>query len=742
MPELTPTSSPQPAPPAVPVVSSDPMDLAPRDDLDAVVAMLTRASDTKLDHARSRRAADAARAEGLAPLEVLARAVEATGLRVTRHHESPRALLSRHGAPGLLLSAATPRGLAVVSVPGPHRARLHHLVDAACDLSVNAAQLAQHLGAEGPEAPTSWLVTYPAEPLTGLTAHGDTAHGDNHGGHHGGHHGDHPSAFQRVRALLRMERDDLWVVVIYAVAVGLLSLVTPVAVQALVNSVAFGALLQPIVVLTLIVLAVLGFAALLRSLQVRVVEAVQRRIFVRVALDLANRLPRVDLGATDARYGPELVNRFFDVLTVQKSASIFLLDGLALLLQTSIGLLVLAFYHPVLLALDFVLLLGAVFVVFGLGRGATETSIDESRAKYAVAAWLEEIARLPRAFRANSGADLARSRADLLARRYLDARESHFRLVYKQIVGSLWLQVAANAAVLGVGGALVIQRQLTLGQLVAAELIVTVVVASIAKLGKHLETWYDLLAAADKLGHLADLPLEPRGEAANFDEHPRGASLHLREVGFSYGHGHAALRGLSLHLSPGARAVLLGESGAGKTTLAALLDGLRRPTEGSLEVDGVDLREVDLGALRERVVVVPRVAEVAEATVLENLAAGRPITRRDAWDALARVGLEELVRALPQGLDTPLAASGAPLHHGAVARLAVARALAARPRLLVIDGALEVLSAHDRARVEAAVFDPAAPWTLLVLTTPDDPVRRRADLTLALSPSAHPVEAH
>lgn len=740
MPELTPAPSLPPRPPAtVPLVSSpDPMDLAPVHDLDAVVAMLTRAADVPLDHARARRAADAARAERLGPLEVLARAADATGLRVTRHEEAPRALLSRHAAPGLLLCAATPRGLVVVSVPAPNRARLHLLAGAGCDLTVNAPELAAHLGVEGPDTPSAWLVTHPAEPLAGLAAHGDTAHGDSHGGHHG----DHPSAFQRVRALLRLERDDLWVVVVYAVAVGLLSLVTPVAVQALVNSVAFGALLQPIVVLTLIVLAVLGFAAVLRALQVRVVEAVQRRIFVRVALDLANRLPRVDLGATDARYGPELVNRFFDVLTVQKSASIFLLDGLALFLQTSIGLLVLAFYHPALLALDFVLLLGAAFVVFGLGRGAPETSIDESRAKYAVAAWLEEIARLPRAFRASSGADLARSRADLLARRYLDARDAHFRVVYRQIVGSLGLQVAANAAVLGVGGALVIQRQLTLGQLVAAELIVTTVVASLAKLGKHLETWYDLLAAADKLGHLADLPLEPRGEVATFDGHPRGASLHLRDVGFSYGHGHAALRGLSLHLAPGARAVLTGESGAGKSTLAALLDGLRRPTEGSLELDGVDLREADLGALRERVVVVSRATEVAEATVLENLAAGRPLTRRDAWDALRRVGLDELVRALPHGLDTPLAASGAPLHHGAVARLGIARALAARPRLLVLDGALEVLSAPDRARVEAAVFDPAAPWTLLVLTTPDDPVRRRADLSLSLSPSAHPVEAH
>lgn len=692
--------------------------------LDDAAAYLASASDVPIDLHRARAVAREAEALGLPWLDALARVCTAIGLGATTLSLSARALTASEQHRALPFVCVGPAGpFAVTGHAGP-RVVVHPLVPGGASRTLGAVELAAMMGAADPDAPAEWLVAAPVtplDPISSATLRATPGRDD--------HHGDHPSPLARLRALLRTERDDLWVVLIYAIAVGLLSLATPVAVQALVNSVAFGALLQPIVVLTVIVSAVLGFAALLRALQVRVVEAIQRRLFVRVALDLAHRLPRVDVRGLDGRYGPELVNRFFDVLTVQKSAAIFLLDGLGLVLQTSIGMLVLAFYHPALLALDAVLLAAALFVVVYLGRGGTASSVEESKAKYAVAAWLEEVARHPHALRATSGAAFAQEHADALTRSYLAARRAHFRLVYRQIVGSLWLQVAASAALLGVGGALVIGRQLTLGQLVAAEIIVTTVVASFAKLGKHLETWYDLLAAADKLGHLADLPLEARHGDADFDTDRRGAGVRLHDVTYRYPAGPAALEGLALTIAPGARVALTGPSGAGKTTLAALLFGLRLPSAGYLEVDGVDTREASPAELRERVAVLGQSLEVIDGTILDNVFAGRTgLTRRDAWEALERVGLAQKVRGLTEGLDTHVAASGAPLSHGEAQRLMVARAVAAHPRLLVVDGALGGLDASSRAVVEAALFDTAAPWTLVVLTTPDDPITRRADV--------------
>ena len=252
----------------------------------------------------------------------------------------------------------------------------------------------------------------------------------------------------------------------------------------------------------------LTFAAALRGLLSYVVEILQRRLFVRLVADLAYRLPRVRGTAFDGMHAPELVNRFFEIVTVQKAASSLLLDAVSIILQTFVGMAVLAFYHPFLLGFDLVLLMLIAFITFGLGRGAVKTAVNESIAKYAVGAWLEELVRHPTAFKLHSGHQFALDRSDRLTVDYLDARKKHYRIVLRQLLFALGLQATVATALLGLGGWLVIQGQLTLGQLVAAELIVTVIVGSFAKMGKHLESFYDLLASMDKLGHLFDLPTE------------------------------------------------------------------------------------------------------------------------------------------------------------------------------------------------------------------------------------------
>ncbi len=224
---------------------------------------------------------------------------------------------------------------------------------------------------------------------------------------------------ERLSALMRMERPDIGAVFVFSVIVGILALASPIAVEALVNTVAFGRYLQPIIVLSLILLTFLGFGAAIRALNTYIVEIIQRRLFVRVVEDLAYRLPRVEQEAIDGYYAPELVNRFFDVVTVQKVAVKLLLDGIAIVLQTILGMAVLAFYHPFLLGFDAVLLVCIGFIVIVLGRGAVKTAIAESEQKYKVAAWLEELARHPTAFKLHGGAQFGLDRSDKLAVDYI-----------------------------------------------------------------------------------------------------------------------------------------------------------------------------------------------------------------------------------------------------------------------------------------------------------------------------------
>ncbi len=525
--------------------------------------------------------------------------------------------------------------------------------------------------------------------------------------------GARPKPAARLLSLLRADRSDIATVVVYAVFAGLMTLATPIAVQQLVNSVAFGGLVQPVVVLAILLMAGLGFGALISALQAVAVELIQRRIFVRACADLADRLPRVDAGAVEGGFGPELVNRFFDLVTVQKTGASLLLAGTSLVLQTLVGLTILSFYHPLMLGFSVFLILAIAFVMGVLGRGATGTAIAESSAKYKLAAWMEELAREPGPFKTRSGRRWAAQRADDLAVSWIEARRQHFRIVLRQVVGSLVLQVVAGTAVLGIGGMLVVNGQLTLGQLVASEIIVAIVVAAVARLGKLLESYYDLLAAIDKFGTLLDLPLERiDGDAPS--EGGGAAAIELREVVIDGPPGATATPRLSTRVAPGDRVALRGGNAAVRGELLRAIVGLSAPARGSIHYDGDELDALYLEALRESVMVVGE-PELHTGTILDNLRVARPGAPRAAIDeALERVGLAEMIDSLPQGVRTRIEPSGWPLDAGAQRQLMLARAVLASPRVLCVDDALVHLDAESRIRALEVLTDPAAPWTLFL----------------------------
>ncbi len=520
----------------------------------------------------------------------------------------------------------------------------------------------------------------------------------------------HATPFARLKALLRLERDDLSIVLIYAAAVGLLTLATPIAVQSLVGSVAFGTMLQPIVVLSLLLLAALSFQGALKALQARVVETIQQRIFVRTALDLSWRLPRLKPELAEEGFGPQSVNHFFEVVAVQKSASVLLTDGVATVLQLAIGLLVLGFYHPALLAFDIVLIAMASLVVFVPIKWGLSSSIQESYAKYDVAAWLQELSLPGSTFGGVSGAMLAQDRADALTRRYLKARETHFGVVFGQTLGTLALQIFASAALLGLGGWLVIERELTFGQLVGAELIVASVASAVSKAGKLLDNLYDLLTGLDKLGHLIDLPIE-RPQQAERIAGTGGVKVEL--ISASDG----KLPPISLIIEPHERLAVVAPYGH---PIVDWLGALRVPSEGIISINGVETNRARSPALRDQIAVI-RPNELWAGTVFENVAVGRAeITAPIAREVLETVGLLNEVRRLPNGIDTPLFHGGAPLSRSQALRLLIARAIAANPRLLIVDVSIEGFSQTEREMVIDALTSVNAPWTLVAMVNGAD----------------------
>ncbi len=534
----------------------------------------------------------------------------------------------------------------------------------------------------------------------------------------------------RVRRLLRIEREDVWVSIVYGLAIGVLSLMLPVAVQALVTTVAFGSVMQPLVVLTLLFALAAGAAGVLRLMRAWVVEIIQERIFGRAVADVARRLAGMPFSVLDRVHVPDLINRFFEVPTIQKAVATLLVTGVGLVLQTLLGLALLAFYHPLLLAFALVLVILLAVVVFVMGRGAVDSALDESKAKYQAVGWLEHLARIPSAFKSGSGRALALGRADQTVRHYFDARRRHFRKLLLQSGGGVALAVVGTTALLGLGGVLVLRNQLTLGQLVAAELVVATLSAAFLELGKQLETVYDLVQATTKLGMLVDLPAERCGGEPVRPGGPFEVRCH--DLGFSHG-SNAVIRRCGLHVPAAAKVAIEGSGGAGKSTLLDVLSTLRAPTAGNLELDGSDVRLLDLRELRESVVLV-RGAEFIDGPLLANLRLLRQEAPLFEVERVVEcVGLGSAIRRLAQGLATPLQPSGAPLSSTQQRRLALARALLARPRLLLLDGALDELGLADAERdaVLDHVLGPGAPWTAVVVTR-DPEVARRCSQTFRL----------
>lgn len=628
---------------------------------------------------------------GKHPFVVLAATCVEHGLGPTALRGQPSDLVERidegmtvvverpHGAPGFyVLSAPTGKSEVVA----------YDVVDgSARRLARSVERSLRDLG----DGPIDALAIEPSFPL-------DVMRGPN---------GARSGPFQKLWALARLERSELTTVLIYAVFIGILTLVTPVSLQALVSTIAFGSVLQPLIILGLALFAGLVLSAALQTLRVYVVEIIQRRVFARVVNDFAQRLPRLSAEVRRERDLRELSNRFFDVMTLQKSAAVLAVDTVGLTLQTTMGLLLLAFYHPVLLALDVVLVLLLVaLIIVPLSSGAT-TAIYESKAKYATVAWLQTIAEHPNLFSDARGARRASAHAHALSRLYVEKRAEHWRQLLRQIAGGLSLQVLAAVALLLIGGWLVIERQLTLGQLVASELVVAVVGTGFAKLGKQMEKLYDAAAAVDKLGQVVEAPRERDGGLHIASDLP--ARVELRQLADP-----RIVNDIDLVVEQGETVAIAGGPATGKSTLLQMMMGQTDPARGSVRIDGVELSQAHLPHYRMSVCWLDADARAPDMTIAELLALHAPAaSTTEIRDVLAWVGLEDAVERLPEGIDQKLLPNGAPLSRNEMLRLSIARLLLQAPRLALIDGTLDAFA--DQPTLLDAVL--GGPWTTIVTTS-------------------------
>lgn len=493
------------------------------------------------------------------------------------------------------------------------------------------------------------------------------------------------SPLHRILNLVKLERKEISAVYIYAILNGLIQLSLPLGVQAIIGFV-LGASMRAslIVLIALIVLGVLA-AGIMQINQMKVIEKIQQKIFVRYSFAFAEHIPRLDLKNIDNIYLPEIVNRFFDIPVLQKSLSKILLDIPTASIQILFGLLLLAFYHPAFILFGVILVALLWIIMRYTSHNGVQTSLEESNHKYKVAGWLEETARVIRSVKSAKSTELHLRKTDEKVIDYLNARNNHFKILLLQYNVLVLFKTVITAAMLIVGTILLVRQQLNIGQFIAAEIVILLVLNSVEKLIMNLASVYDTLTSIEKIGNLTDKPLEKNG-SIQLPNSGGGLKLEMKNVSFSYDDESKVLQNISLQIESGEMVCISGQDSSGKTTLLRLIAGAYTDFEGVILLNDLPLGNYELTSIRSQMGVLMHVQDIFHGTIRENISMGNEGVSMESIAACAKqVGLDDFIDTLRNGYDTMLDPIGKRLPRSVIHKLLLVRALVGKPRLLLLE---------------------------------------------------------
>lgn len=528
------------------------------------------------------------------------------------------------------------------------------------------------------------------------------------------------SPLKRFINLLKLDKKDIYQVLFYSIFSGVVSLSLPLGIQAIINLIQGGLVSVSWIILVFVVIIGITFNGILKLMQLRITETIQQKIFIRSSFEFTYRFPKIKYTEFNNQYPPELANRFFDTLTVQKSVAKLVLDYSESLLQIIFGLLLLSIYHPLFILFGLLLFI-VLYLIFKFSfEIGLKTSLKESKYKYKVAHWIQEIARNYFGFKSKHEAEFALYKNDKLVNEYLNYRESHFAVIKKQFMQLIGFKVLISAGLLFIGGFLVIKQELNIGQFVAAEIIILLVINSVEKIIIGLETFYDCLTSVEKIGQVVDMEIEEVSELPHSYCYNK-INFEIENLSHTYpGENKKILNNISLKIQQSDTIYLDGNNGSGKSTFLRILAGLIEVKSGNIYLNDENYKKLNINQFRSQIGLITAGQTTFEGTILENITFNNPnVTNENLKWVIEKVKLQEEIKKMPNGLDEIIYTDGKQLSASSMQKILLARAIVNKPNVLFLEDPFDKMDTDKANEIIDFILSKENNWTVIVISKND-----------------------
>ena len=534
--------------------------------------------------------------------------------------------------------------------------------------------------------------------------------------------------------IIRLEKKEVTAIYFYAILSGVIQLSLPLGIQTIINfsQAAAGTAKLPVSIILLIFIVLVGIlvSGILQVNQMKIVEKIEQSIFTRFSLDFAHKIPKIDSTELNKNHLPELMNRFFEIISLQKGLSKILLDIPLAVIQIIFGLILLSFYNSTFIILVLLLILLLFFIFKYTTKKGLNAAYDESENKYEVASWLEEIARSYKTFKISSRNNYHLKRTDDLVKDYLVSKTTHFEILKFQYWSLIVFKLLISAMMLIIGAVLLIRQQLNIGQFIAAEIVILLILSAVEKLILNLEVTYNILTGVEKLSVITEKKSEIQGKMPYVSD-GKGITIDVQQLNFKFDDSRTLLENINFNILPGTKVCIMGDGGSGKSILLELIGGTLKNFDGVINVNNIPINNIDQREYRKNIGIFYNEQDIFDGTIYENICMGNTnISPDDIMKYAEMLEIKEFISQLPEGLSTKLQPTGKGLSTIIAKKILLLRAIAHQPELLVLDEPFELAGAESSKKISKYLID--IPNTTCMIVSGYIPFAKRADLIIWL----------